>query len=778
MTDFEKLYGKTVDIEHWNNQARITVDDEKSDKENDFSDAQEQYIQEKTEVTVESQMKLKDVKWTVESDILSLESQIKNLKKQCNRYLNRPFDNIKLNGIEKGEVKKMREQLKNHMETLHRIEQEISMARKWKSASDGETFGQYQVTLLEIQNNIDNIKSDLAKVTTHEEIVENSYEHTFHDVKDVKKFKKNTEQINRYLRRLDKELLKAERSELQREELQNIRMYLEGTINNQIDPNVVWYAPKNTVAYAEIKWLSAFVKEFDKNYVKNLNSGKESANGMNPEVIAYNQQVNATYENYLKNSDTEKVFKEKWLVGLMEKYIWQTGNMTPGQRKFWKWAATIWVTAGLIYWGFQLLKSFFAKDESGSWLKWGGKNLALTAAAVMGSQYMLWVDPVTAIWKTTHGGWKGYKLPEWIWSMVSPDSKINQDPQSRQYVTGPVAVQWALGGIPYGDITDYKLIQQDTNWKIKVNQENMATYLTAKNRPDQLAAVQKLADDPNNLIDTGLNQTGITYLDIINPGNAQNTVNAKTEIYQNRFTTIEAHLKKNKLKFKSHLIEEKFYKTMADNEITKPEDINEKLQELATSWDLVVDNLSEDSGIADTQWLTEDLKTVKLDPKERNELIVSGNKLATKINQPIEYEIQQDHLFLKSYGEITEINLSKKNISHPTIGEWPVAFGSVDEMVKAANFVNFLRNKFVEKWNSPTPFKVWAGGVLPEASLTQGLGRDIYFDGTDILDTKVIWWGRWSSLQELSPTIENNKKDFFERWINSMGIWKAKEQAV
>ncbi|HMT01666.1 MAG TPA: hypothetical protein PKC14_05030, partial [Candidatus Absconditabacterales bacterium] len=367
MTDFEKLYGKTVDIEHGNNQAKITVEDENSNKEDDFSDAQENYMQEKKDITIESQIKLKDVKGTVESNISSLENQIDNLKKQCNRYLNRPFDNIKLNGIEKGEVKKMKAQLKNHLETLHRIEQEISMARKGKSASDTETFGQYDVTLVEIQNNIDRIKSDLAKVTTHEEIVENSYEHTFHNVKDVKKFKKNTEQINRYLRRLDKELLKAERSELQREELQNIRMYLEATINNQIDPNVVSYSPKNTTAYGEIKALSAFVKEFDKNYVKKLNSGKES-NGVNPDVLAYNQQVNSTYESYLKNTDTEKVFKEKGLVGLLEKYVGQTGNMTPGQRKFWKGAATIGVTAGLLYGGFQLLKSLFS-EKDGSWLK-------------------------------------------------------------------------------------------------------------------------------------------------------------------------------------------------------------------------------------------------------------------------------------------------------------------------------------------------------------------------------------------------------------------------
>ncbi|HMT27231.1 MAG TPA: hypothetical protein PKD96_02930, partial [Candidatus Absconditabacterales bacterium] len=664
----------------------------------------------------------------------------------------------------------MKAQLKNHRETLHRIEQEISMARKGKSASDTETFGQYDVTLVEIQNNIDRIKSDLAKVTTHEEIVENSYEHTFHNVKDVKKFKKNTEQINRYLRRLDKELLKAERSELQREELQNIRMYLEATINNQIDPNVVSYSPKNTTAYGEIKALSAFVKEFDKNYVKKLNSGKES-NGVNPDVLAYNQQVNSTYESYLKNTDTEKVFKEKGLVGLLEKYVGQTGNMTPGQRKFWKGAATIGVTAGLLYGGFQLLKSFFS-EKDGSWLKGGGKNLALTAAAVMGSQYVLGVDPVTAIWKTTHGGRQGYKLPHWMGEMVGPESKIAQTEQTRKFVAGPTAVQWTLGGIPYNDISFYKLIYQAPDGKVKVDQEKMAEYLTGKNRLDQLEAVKKLADDPNNLIDTGLNQVGVSFHDIIDPANAQNTVNQKTEIYQNRFYSVEARFKKNKLKFKSHLIEEKFYKTMADQNITKPEDINTQLDELISNGDIVPEDLSEDSAIADTMGLTEDLKGAKLDPKERNELIVSGNRLATVINQPIEYEIQQDHLFLKSYGEITEINLTKKNLSHPTIGEWSVAFGSVDEMVKAANFVNFLRNKFAGKGNEANAFKVGAAGLLPEASLTQGLGRDIYFDGTDTFDTKVIGGGRWSSLQQLSPTIENNKNDFFGKWINSMGIWK------
>lgn len=760
----------------WN---QVSFEDKEKEEKTHIEDIQEDLSKEKEINEAQKEVKEELSIFSLITKTELLIDKYKELKKEANK--------LSKNKEDKWYEKEYKGQIENRIRRLEQIKKFLERYEDKPNNLSTKSLVRYDQELKWFQNEIDQFEERRDFIVLEKASGLTPYKIDIHTFKDAKEIRSAYDKVNNMLRKLNSlELDAALRTEL-KEELELLQKYLEESINWIVDPGKQPFRLKHREDFVQL-WL---IDPSLSNYVIDEKNGAVWNQGNRSNWI-YGWYNNVERKDWractpIQNYSNWKEAREKWWITWTIDYWFSKTNMTPQQRQFWKWASNLALVWWWIWLGWKALSSilWFGKDKWKDrrkwiwWIVWWTLLLQTTTSK----------NPIQAIkelfnwWDTTRrisglfGWWVNWNN---VWTEIWPNTPA-------EVITYYHWFSWVPGMFAGLKISELKTqIKQDTNGKMKIeNYDALATVLDSKNKQAaDMVRKLKVNDDPHNIINLTLDWMWL------NRNKIQEWWEELFEKYAvdsfDRLKSINDFMVQNKYE----KINIEWLRNDVKNYIATG---NPSLIALEKAWlfnadwktekvietDLDIRNFNEANDIL---WLKDKVKSLNVSENQKKILVAAGNLLhkETNNNNDIEFKESWWNLYIKTYGEWTNINVDKKAIPNLKYSWSEIFFENTMEMIKVANLTNYIKRLF--RWrsqNSKRPFEItnavdwirlnWVWDlVYKEKDKDPNLKR-YEIKKYDPSYTEVIDSWRFGDLKWISPILNKYVKEYSE-YLNNLDI--------
>lgn len=686
----------------------------------------------KVKSSVEKATDVENVKYKVERLITFFQQEKKLTNQNIWWFLWRQYDRK-----DRWLFKISKEEIQVRLNGLYKIQKEIKKLEKNKDKNYGKlkmddiNEMDMKTTLKQYSERIEELGKEAPNfILTRNDIVLGKwdtvpyFEIMGYSKSDAKKLNKSLEKINTEYAILDElKLTWAKRQELS-QDLQDLQEYLNNVINNPdtFKPSEHPFIPTHTKEFFTLMNIKPTPEQYQLLNKEADNKEEETTpteiiveNHRNNENNRNNNSIPTNISNYGSKNYLE-TFKTWGVTGILRKTLNMFPNMSNEAKNTW---TNLLVIGGVGFGVFKLAKWLFSgkrnKDQKEATPFW--KRLLIAWWVTLGFN-AFGSNPLKFAQEFIGWGLDTDKLKmQWPWAVWE---KVEDWEKELTYIE----LNEIFGTLPISKLKEFidpKTFALTQGWCDGLLGNFQWTDNESKAKRALIEKIRKNKD--NDILKTSFAKVGITP-ENINNLNQNKTVKEYTE---NSAPTIEnIDIRDNK-----------------DDERIK---------------------------------VTEQVKNFNITEKQKNNLIKYGNILYDEkpwsSNQKVEFKEKDTKIYLKTYGERTEIDIEKLNIIGYKTKDWsPIVFDGYKELMKAANLTNYMKSLFrgKAKWNMYAPFE--------KAGLAGKLTRDrwdiMFNDGTqkyNPIHTEAIDGWRFGTLGKVSKRIEDHKEEYIN-YLNDLRIW-------
>ena len=612
------------------------------------------------------------------------------------------------------------------------------------------------------------------------------------------------------------EMMKVAMVQLENEDYKALFDYLKGVSETTIDPTKEPFVAQNVEKVKELVKIYPFLKDYIKLNIEKRNKGeswedaqkrlKKNTNleientetentgtttwvwvdltSNNTNVVTEGGTSTETAPN-VKYENVGDAFSKGGIYGIIDHFTEGIQGKDPRTQQFYKSfgnaALTIWWA--IIGWkvirnAFRLV---FGKKEDikehnsrARVLGWAGLMLATGGRP---GELFRWgeiTQNLAAMLGGIRAGGKNNKEKNPVTTVIAN----NASPETKE-IYGISKTTALFEGMNFGQMAPFitqnsdKKMQLDTELLKNGLSENRLTVSDAEREKidTKLTILKSLEDDKNNLINIGLNSLGLTFEQITSPANKDKSFNTFAGNALARMWAIGPYMQENK--FVRVATEEPTKKAALESYIQTGYPTLEELknggifitESGATSWANSVELWADYRLNQDTSKgkFAEQIATAlpNLDQAKKNNIVKAGVLFYDYMpasNKQMKILNENGKTYFETYGFKTPVNFDNMFMdglmsTKTAESGKAVAFVESLELLKAANLTNRIKSLCKNrKAKSFLPFTTWL------------VGRDIKFDDAEIFSTKfdtdIISAGYGWSLEEISPILEDHKKDY------------------
>ena len=372
------------------------------------------------------------------------------------------------------------------------------------------------------------------------------------NIKEAKKRKRSLIKNNEELQEFNTLLWQIDILQTDQAEKDALRQRLEGVQDGSIDP---WSDPYIFQYYEDYRNIVCTYPYLDE-YIDYENNSLNNW-GRNANIVVYQNGRNNNTNNNTNNNSISgntrhipkyntfgEAVRQNWAEGWYDHLMNQT-NITPKQREFRKWAATVGGYAAIAIIGFSRVKNVWKlirnKDGERTDKKIRAKVLWLPILA-------FWVNAATGRpIRDINGVIKDIRNKFGDKNESNYDGNIDDDTDTERltYYHGFPKVAKYFSGMSYEQMSHY--IEKD-HGKMKIKYDELIAYhQSAGSSNNIISSLEELkkSDDQHNLIHLALTWAGITYDDINDASKKNLKFNDTFWLAANRLKALDLFMKDN-----------------------------------------------------------------------------------------------------------------------------------------------------------------------------------------------------------------------------------------